>query len=134
MVMSGPGTVTVQHVPGGTGLQSFTVLSATNAVVTIPAFPPGTHNPVTASFTVINPNCPVDFTLRAASTYHAIFIHAVCPCHPTTVVTEDPDRFPGGLASFTVTTGPGFVTVKHVNAGTGLQTFEVLSQVNAVVT
>ncbi|MCA1602826.1 MAG: VCBS repeat-containing protein [Acidobacteria bacterium] len=133
-VTSSPGTITVDHVNAGTGLQSFTVVSATNAVVTIPPFTPGTFNPVTATFTVIDPNLPVDFTLRAASAFHAIFIRAQCPCTPSLTVTEDPTLPPGGLASFTVTSGPNSVTVDHVNAGTGLQTFTVVNQTNAVVT
>jgi hypothetical protein len=49
-----------------------------NAVVNIPAFTPGTFAPVTATFTVIDPSQPVDFTLRAASTFHAIFIRVRC--------------------------------------------------------
>jgi len=49
-----------------------------NAVVNIPPFVPGTFDPVTATFTVINPSQPVDFTLRAASTYHSIFIRVRC--------------------------------------------------------
>ncbi|MBA3355904.1 MAG: hypothetical protein H0U18_08190, partial [Pyrinomonadaceae bacterium] len=78
-VSSGPNSVTVDHVNAGTGLQSFTVVGvATNAVVTIPPFTPGTFNPVTATFTVINPSLPVDFTLRAASTFHSIFIRVRC--------------------------------------------------------
>ncbi|MBA3568907.1 MAG: hypothetical protein H0W28_06085, partial [Pyrinomonadaceae bacterium] len=60
-------------------MQSFTVVGTpTNAVVNIPAFTPGTFDPVTATFTVINPSLPVDFTLRAASTYHSIFIRVRC--------------------------------------------------------
>jgi hypothetical protein len=61
-VSSGPGSVTVDHVNAGTGLQSFTVVSATNATVNIPAFTPGTFAPVTATFTVIDPSQPVDFS------------------------------------------------------------------------
>lgn len=77
-VSSGPGSVTVDHVNAGTGLQSFTVVGTpTNAVVTIPPFTPGTFNPVTSTFTR-NPSLPTDFTLRAASTYHAIFIRVQC--------------------------------------------------------
>jgi hypothetical protein len=77
--MSGSGSVTVDHVNAGTGLQSFTVVGTpTNAVMIIPAFTPGTFDPVTATFTRPNPSQPVDFTLRAASTYHAIFIRVRC--------------------------------------------------------
>ena len=78
-VSSGAGTVTIDHVNAGTGFQSFTVVGApTNAVVNIPAFVPGTFAPVTASFTRPNPALPVDFTLRAASTFHAAFIRVRC--------------------------------------------------------
>ncbi|MFN2513890.1 MAG: choice-of-anchor P family protein, partial [Pyrinomonadaceae bacterium] len=77
-VTSGPNSVTVDHVNAGTGLQSFTVVNAANVIVNIPAFTPGTFDPVTATFTVIDPSQPVDFTLRAASTYHSIFIRVRC--------------------------------------------------------
>lgn len=81
-VTSGAYSVTVDHVNAGTGLQSFTVLSATNASVTIPAFTPGTFNPVTATFMVINTALPIDFTLRAASTFHAANIRVQCLVAP----------------------------------------------------
>ncbi len=77
-VSSGAGSVTVDHVNAGTGLQSFTVVSATNATVNIPAFTPGTFAPVVVTFTATNPNLAVDFTLRAASTFHAIFVRVRC--------------------------------------------------------
>ncbi|MDQ3087032.1 MAG: hypothetical protein M3Q78_00365 [Acidobacteriota bacterium] len=81
--MSGPGSVTVDHVNAGTGLQSLTVVGVpVNAVVNIPAFTPGTFNPVVVTFSVINPTQPVDFTLRAASTFHAVFIRARCGTPP----------------------------------------------------
>ncbi|MEJ7699159.1 MAG: hypothetical protein WKF71_05875 [Pyrinomonadaceae bacterium] len=60
------------------GLLSFTVVNATNATVNIPAFPSGTYNPVTATFTVNNSSLGYDFTLRAANQYHAIFIRVRC--------------------------------------------------------
>ncbi len=78
-VSSGPGSVTIDHVNAGTGTQSITVVGApTNAVVNIPAFVPGTFNPVEVTFTRPNSNQPVDFTLRAASTFHSIFIRVRC--------------------------------------------------------
>jgi hypothetical protein len=78
-VSSGPGSVTVDHVNAGSGLQSLTVVGApTNAVVNIPPFVPGTFNPVIVTFTPINPALPVDFTLRAASTFHAANIRVRC--------------------------------------------------------
>jgi hypothetical protein len=58
-VASGPGLVTIDHINAGNGLQSLTVVSVTNAVVTIPAFTPGTFNPVTVTFTAVNPALPV---------------------------------------------------------------------------
>ena len=134
-VSSGPGSVTVDHVNAGTGLQSLTVVSATNAVVNIPAFTPGTTAPVVVTFTPINPGLAVDFTLRAASTFHAANIRARCAqvCTPSTTVTEG-NLFPGGIVSFGISSGPGTVTVDHVNAGTGLQSLTVVgTPINAVV-
>ena len=82
-VVSGSGTVTVDHVNVGTGLQSLTVLgNPTNAVVNIPAFTIGTFNPVVVTFTPIDPNQPVNFRLRAASTFHSANIRARCGILP----------------------------------------------------
>ena len=135
-VSSGPGSVTVDHVNAGTGLQSLTVVGVpVNAVVNIPAFAPGTTMPVVVTFTPINPGLGVDFTLRAASTFHAANIRVRCAdtCTPTTTVTEG-NLFPGGIVSFGISSGPGTVTVDHVNAGTGLQSLTVVGvPVNAVV-
>ncbi len=135
-VMSGPGTVTIDHVDAGTGTQSITVVGApTNAIVNIPPFAPGTFNPVVVSFSVINPALPVDFTLRAASTFHALNIRVRCAetCTPSATLSEG-DLFPGGLASFGVNTGPGTVTIDHVNAGTGTQSITVVGvPTNAIV-
>ena len=78
-VNTGPGSVTVDHVNAGTGLQSLTVVGVpTNAVVNIPPFAPGTTAPVVVTFTAINPALAVDFTLRAASTFHAANIRVRC--------------------------------------------------------
>ncbi len=44
---------------------------------------------------------------------------------PSTTVTEG-DLFPGGIVSFGVSSGPGSVTVDHVNAGTGLQSLTLV--------
>ncbi|MDQ3749276.1 MAG: hypothetical protein M3367_09750, partial [Acidobacteriota bacterium] len=136
-VSSGAGSVTVDHVNAGAGLQSFTVVSATNATVNIPAFTPSTFAPVVVTFTAINPNLAVDFTLRAASTFHAIFVRVRCggetqACTPTATVTEG-DLFAGGIPSFGVASGAGSVTVDHVNAGAGLQSLTVVSATNAAV-
>jgi len=135
-VSSGPGSVTADPVNAGTGLLSFTVVSATNATVNIPAYTPGTYSPTTATFAANNSALPVDFTLRAASLYHAIFIRVRCGdqqgCTPTATVTEG-DLFPGGIPSFGVSSGSGSVTVDPVNAGTGLLSFTVVSATNATV-
>ncbi len=54
-------------------------------------------------------------------------------CIPTTTVTEG-NLSPGGIASFAVSSGPGSVTIDHVNAGTGLQSLTVVGvPTNAVV-
>ncbi|MDQ3748273.1 MAG: hypothetical protein M3367_04530 [Acidobacteriota bacterium] len=134
-VTSGAGSVTVDSVNAGTGTQSLTLVSATNATVNIPAFPAGTYNPVVVTFTAINPALAVDFTLRAANTYHAIFVRVRCgdqACTPTTTVTEG-DLFAGGIPSFGVSSGLNSVTVDHVNAGSGLQSLTLVSATNAVV-
>ena len=135
-VSSGPGSITVDHVNAGTGLQSLTVVGGlTNANVAIPPFTPGTTAPITVTFTIPNPGFAVDFTLRAASTFHAVFIRVRCAetCTPSTTVTEG-DLFPGGIVSFGITSGPGSVTVDHVNAGTGLRSLTVVgTPTNAVV-
>jgi len=129
--------VTVDHVNAGSGLQSLTLVGAPiNATVNIPPFTPGTFNPVIVTFTPIDPAVPVDFTLRAASTFHAIFIRVRCnaqTCTPATTVTEG-DLFAGGIASFGVVSGSGTVTIDHVNAGTGLQSLMVVGvPINATV-
>ena len=135
-VTSGPGSVTVDHVNAGTGLQSLTVVGVpVNAVVTIPPFTAGTTAPVVVTFTTPMPGFAVDFTLRAASTFHAANIRVRCAetCTPTTTVTEG-DLFPGGIVSFGVSSGPGTVTIDHVNAGTGLQSLTVMgTPTNATV-
>jgi hypothetical protein len=78
-VTSGFGTVTVDHVNAGTGTRSITVVGTpVNAVVNIPAFTPGTFDPVNVTFTRPNPTQQIDFTLRAASLFHSIFIRVRC--------------------------------------------------------
>ena len=77
-VSSGPGTVTIDHIDAGTGFQALSVVSATNATVSIPAFAPGTYAPVVVTFTPVNPALAVDYTLRAASAFHAINIRVRC--------------------------------------------------------
>lgn len=102
-VISGSGSVTVDHVNAGTGLQSLTVIGTPiNAVVTIPAFTPGTTAPVTTTFTRPNAGQPIDFTLRAASTFNAVFIRVRCagPNAPPTAQ----------CSNVTVTLDPGATT------------------------
>ena len=90
-VSSGLGSVTIDHVDAGTGLRSLTMVGApTNAAETIPAYTLGTFSPVTVTFTVPNPALPVDFTLRAASTFHAIFIRVRCAPLPDPTPTPTP--------------------------------------------
>ncbi len=84
-VSQGPGSVTVDHVNAGTGLQSLTVVGTpTNAVVTIPPFVPGTFDPVVVTFTPTDPTLAVSFRLRAASTFHAALIDVRCGIQPPT--------------------------------------------------
>lgn len=135
-VFSGPGVVIVDHLDAGTGLQSLTIVGMpTNAVVNIPEFTAGTTDPVAVTFTTPNPGYRVDFTLRAASEFYAVFIRVRCAeiCAPT-VTTSEGDLFPSGFPFFDITSGPGTVTVDHIDAGSGLQsltTFGVTT--NAIV-
>jgi len=78
-VSSGPGSVTIDHINAGTGMQSIAVVDKpTTAEMSIPAFAPGTFDPVVVNFTTPNPALPTDFTLRAASTFYSIFIRVRC--------------------------------------------------------
>ncbi|MBA4123638.1 MAG: hypothetical protein H0X72_14395 [Acidobacteria bacterium] len=140
-VSSGPGSVTVDHVNAGSGLQSLTVVpgSVVNAVVNIPAFAPGTTAPVVVTFTAINPALPVDFTLRAGSQFHAAFIRVRCgtvtpttntfsgqatgiqanvtippAATVTTVVAQTDPLPPGGGAG---NSGPGMMFIRQVEQG-----------------
>lgn len=78
VVTSGEGTITVDPIDSGTGLQTFTVVNATNATVNIPEFTPGTYERITATYMVINPALPIDITLRATSQYHGVIIRLRC--------------------------------------------------------
>jgi hypothetical protein len=77
-ITSGSGTLTVDHVDSGSGLQLFTVVNTTNATVNIPVFMSGTYAPVTAAYTIINPSQPVDITLRAINQFHDALIRLQC--------------------------------------------------------
>jgi len=106
-VSSGPGMVAIDHVNAGTGLQQLTVVGVPiNATVNIPAFAPGTFNPVVVTFTAINPALPVDFTLRAASTFHAANIRVRCG-----IVTPTPSPFPEFDLRISQTDTPDPVTI-----------------------
>ncbi len=106
-VSSGPSSVTVDHVNAGTGLQSLTVLGAPiNATVNIPAFTPGTFNPVVVTFSVPNTSQAVDFTLRAASTFHALNIRVRCSAPPTPTPTPMATPTPTPTATPTPTPTP----------------------------
>jgi hypothetical protein len=100
-VSSGPGTVTIDHVNAGTGLQSLTVVGTpTNAVVNIPAFVPGTFAPVVVTITIPNSDLGCDFILRAASTFHAANIRVRCPPRcPTFTPSPTPILIPGVITS-----------------------------------
>ena len=80
VVTNGPGSVTVDHVNAGSGLQMLTVVGVPeNVLVNIPLLPPGgTFSPVVVTYTPIDPLLPVHFKLRAASIFHAIFIRVWC--------------------------------------------------------
>jgi hypothetical protein len=77
-ITAGAGSVTVDPVNFGNGLQGYSLVSTTNAVVNISSFTPGTFNPVTATFTRPNAGQPVDFTLRATSRFSGVLIRAQC--------------------------------------------------------
>ncbi|MEP7037147.1 MAG: carboxypeptidase-like regulatory domain-containing protein, partial [Acidobacteriota bacterium] len=103
---SGPGSVTVDSINAGTGLQSLTVVGTpVNVVVTIPAFTPGTFNPVTVTFTPVNPALAVDFNLRAASSTQSVFIHVRCG----TVTTAAPVSIGGRVMTMS---GRGIANVR----------------------
>lgn len=157
-ITAGANSVTVDIANSGLGLQGYSVVSATNANVTVPGFTPGTFNPVTATFTVPNPGQPVDFTLRASSRINAVLIRAQCaggggpaptptptPAPPTPTPTPVPgvctptlsvsEVLPGSASAFTsITSGSGSVTVDPINSGIGLFGYTVVSSTNANVT
>ncbi len=97
-VTTGMNSVTVDSIDSGTGLQVFTVVNATNAIVTIPVFTPGTFAPVTATYTIINPGLPVDITLRATNQFHGVIIRLRCGLvTPTPTPTPSPCLMDGSL-------------------------------------
>jgi hypothetical protein len=131
-ITAGPNSVTVDIANSGLGLQGYTVVSATNANVSIPGFTPGTFNPVTATFTIPNPGQPVDFTLRASARSVAVLIRAQCaggpppPPTPTPTATPTPTPTPTPTATPTPTPTPTpggtctpALTVTEVSPGSG---------------
>lgn len=86
-ITAGPNAVTVDAANTGIGLQGLTVISSTNANISIPSIPPGTVTPVTATYTLPNPGQPVDFTLRASSRMNAVLIRAQCTGGPAPTPT-----------------------------------------------
>ena len=98
-ITDGVGTITIDSVDAGTGLREITAFHLTNATVNIPAFTPGTFAPVTVTFSVINRNQPLDFTLGVRNSFHGVIIRAQCPAAPPTVLPVDsapPSEFPAG--------------------------------------
>ena len=95
-------------------MQSLTVVGVPiNAVVNIPAFAPGTQAPVVVTFTAINPALPVDFTLRAASTFHAANIRVRCGI---VTPTPTPNPTPGGATTFSGRATSVNATLAGINA------------------
>jgi hypothetical protein len=55
-------------------------------------------------------------------------------CTPVLTVVDDPSMYPGGPSAFSaISATAGAVTVDSINAGTGLQAFELVSASNATV-
>ncbi len=100
-VLPQAGGVSIDHVgtnvaPIGTGLRSLTLLpGAINVTITSPVLPfisaTGEYNPVVVNFTPTDPTMPVDFTLRAASLFHAANIRVQCPRTLPAAPVEDKD-------------------------------------------
>ncbi len=110
-VMSGPNSVTesvsVVHANAGSGLRTLTVLSAANVIVNVPAFTPGTVAPVTVPYMRGNPSLPVDFTLRARSSFHGILIRVKCDApRPTPTPTAPSPTTPTPMPSPSPTPTP----------------------------
>jgi len=95
-VTAGVNSATINSARSQSGLQSLTLVNATNAVVTVPVVTPDTTTPVTVTYTITNPNQPVDITLRATGANEIILIRLRCGS-----VTPTPTPTPGGgLTSF----------------------------------
>ncbi len=162
-VTAGVNSITIDVVNNGAGLQNISVISSTNANISIPSFPFGTFNPVTVTYTLPNPGQPVDFTIRASARSSALLIRAQCsfpvvgppPPTPTPTPTPSPtptptptppppgvctptltltEVNPGSLAAFeAITAGSGTVTVDMVDTSIGLLGLTLVNASNANV-
>jgi len=132
-VTSAPGVININADPAGTGLRSVEVIpTSTNvggfspsSLIPGPLSLSGTGSQA-VGFTAINPNQAVDFTLRAASLYHAVFIRAQCACTPTFTVTDDTSLPPDGTTEFSVASAPGEIKIDANPLGTGLREISVI--------
>ncbi len=89
-ITAGVNSVTVDPANTGLGLQGYSVVSATNAVISIPPFTVGTVNPVTATFTIPNGSLAVNFTLRASGRFGGVLILGQCTGGPAPTPTPTP--------------------------------------------
>lgn len=129
-------SVTVDPLDSGSGLQSLSVISATNAEITIPVFTPNTFQPTTADFTIIDRSQPVEFTLRATDKYHGVLIKVLIGACGRYLITDDSSS--GSIEHFAVTppgnvTKEGTISIHSVDDPTGIQTLTVVSSSNAEV-
>ena len=123
-ITSGLNTITVDHVDSGSGLRTFTVVNATNAIVNIPPFTSGTYNPVTATYTIINPNQAVDITLRATNQFHGALIRLRCSnatSTPTPTPTLTPTPTPTPTPTVTPTPTPTPSGSGKIKGGFGIK-------------
>ena len=93
----------------------------------IPAFAPGTTAPVVVTFIPIDPNQPVDFTLRAASTFHAANIRARCGGSPNSPTVSGYVRMADGRGlsnAKIVMTGPDGVSRAVTTGEFGYYSFD----------
>ena len=107
---------------------------ATNVIVNIPAFTPGTFAPVTVTFTVINPNLPVDFTLGASSLFHGVIIRAQCPGAPPLIDPSDENPFLDRISPFeSIPTAENSFVIDQIKSEKGLPSFLAVNATNSVL-
>jgi len=94
-VTAGVNSATINSARSQSGLQSLTLVNATNAAVTVPVVTPDTTTPVTVTYTITNPNQPVDITLRATGANEIILIRLRCGS-----VTPTPTPPPSSFTSY----------------------------------